>query len=49
MSIQAHISILVNQIIKKILNLKLLVMYEYQTIQMFLHKLMLQIRVKEFL
>ena len=46
---QAHILTLVKKLIMKILNLKLVILLEYQNIKTFLQKAMFQIGLKKFL
>ena len=46
---QAHILTLVKKLIIKILNLKLVIILEYQNIRIFLQKVTLQIGLKRFL
>ena len=46
---QAHILTLVKKLIMKILNLKLVILLEYQNIKTFLQKSMFQVGLKKFL
>ena len=48
-SINVNILTLVKEIMKKILNLKLVILLEYQNIKIFLQKVALQIGLKKFL